>query len=204
MFFGAVFPEIIFFPPAEQPLAAIVSRLTCVTAVLGLCVLGRVEPNRLFLAGFGACAAVFFGFLYLDTGRINQMERNAEMLVRGLPYGHRVMQTIWLPESRIQFMGHIVDRACIGRCFAYSNYEPSTGQFRIRVRAGSPLVTGSAMESETMEEGGYVVQLKDLPIAEIYQCDPKDFTKLCIRELSPGEKNGRLGYPPPPLQDLMP
>lgn len=197
MFFAAVFPEVLFFPPAEQPLALIVSRMTCVTAVLGLCMLGCVEPRKWYLAGFTACAAAFFGFLYLDTGRINQMERDAEMLVKDLPFGHRVMQTIWLPESRIQFMGHIVDRACIGRCFAYSNYEPSTGQFRIRVRAGSPLVTGSAKEAETMEEGGYVVQPTDLPIAEIYQCDPKDFTKLCIRELSAGEKNGRLGYPPP-------
>jgi len=197
MFFAAVFPEVLFFPPAEQPLALIVSRMTCATAVIGLCVLACVEPKTWHLAGFATCAAVFFGFLYVDTGRINRMEQDAEALVRGLPYGHRVMQNIWLPESRIQFMGHIVDRACIGRCFAYSNYEPSTGQFRIRVRAGCPLVTGSAAEAETMEEGGYVVQPKDLPIAEIYQCDPKDFTKLCIRELSAGEKNGRLGYPPP-------
>lgn len=197
LFFAAVFPELLFFPPAEQPFALIVSRLTCVTAVLGLCVLGCIESRRWYFAGLTVCAAVFFAFLYQDTGRINRMERDAEWLVSGLPYGHRVMQSIWLPDSQIQFMGHIVDRACIGRCFAYSNYEPSTGQFRIRVRPGSPLVTSSAAESETMEEGGYIVQAKDLPIAQVYQCDPKDFTKLCIRELAAGEKNGRLGYAPP-------
>jgi hypothetical protein len=197
LFFAAVFPEVIFFPPAEQPLALIVSRLTCVTAVVGMCALGCLPAKRWYFAGLAACAGVFFAFLYQDTGRINRMEENAERLVSGLPPGHRVMQSIWLPDSQIQFMGHIVDRACIGRCVAYSNYEPSTGQFRIRVRPGSPLVTSSAMESETMEEGDYVVQPKDLPVAQVYQCDPMDFTQLCIRELTAGEKNGRLGYAPP-------
>ncbi len=32
---------------------------------------------------------------------------------------------------------------------------------------------------------------------EIYQCDEKNLTKLCIRRLVAGEKNGRLGYKPP-------
>ena len=32
---------------------------------------------------------------------------------------------------------------------------------------------------------------------EIFQCDEKDLTKLCIRSLASGEKNGRLGYEPP-------
>jgi len=32
----------------------------------------------------------------------------------------------------VQFIAHSVDRACIGHCFSYSNYEPSSGQFRVR------------------------------------------------------------------------
>jgi hypothetical protein len=41
------------------------------------------------------------------------------------------------------------------------------------------------------------VQDEDLPMKEIYQCDVKDLTKLCIRDLAAGELNGRLGYKPP-------
>ena len=50
-----------------------------------------------------------------------------------------------------------------------------------------------------MESGFYVVRQEDLPMNEIYQCDDKDLSKLCIRELSAGEENGRIGYRPPPL-----
>jgi hypothetical protein len=31
---------------------------------------------------------------------------------------------------------------------------------------------------------------------QIYQSDAADLTKLCIRDLESGEKNGRLGYKP--------
>jgi hypothetical protein len=48
-----------------------------------------------------------------------------------------------------------------------------------------------------MEAGDYVVQPEDLPMAQIYQCNDKDLTQLCIRQLAAGETNGRLGYHPP-------
>ena len=58
-------------------------------------------------------------------------------------------------------------------------------------------VTGSNDASSAMEEGRYVVQPEDLPITQIYQCDDQDLTKLCMRDLTAGEKNGRIGYHPP-------
>jgi hypothetical protein len=91
----------------------------------------------------------------------------------------------------------MVDRACIGRCFSYANYEPASGQFRIRVRQGSPIVSASDDDNEDMQSGEYTILERDLPMAEIYQCDAKDLTQLCMRELAAGEKNGRLGYKPP-------
>ena len=126
------------------------------------------------------------------------MERQAEDLVRCLHYGRRVTETIWAPQdSRIFFINQFVDRACIGRCFTYSNYEPSSGQFRIRVSPGSPIVTDSAEASQAMEAGEYVVQPQDLPMTQIYQCDEKELTRLCARDLTAGEPNGRIGYHPP-------
>jgi len=29
-------------------------------------------------------------------------------------------------------MTHMIDRACIGHCFSYGNYEPSSAAFRVR------------------------------------------------------------------------
>ncbi|MHB8606933.1 MAG: hypothetical protein ACYDCG_01340 [Candidatus Acidiferrales bacterium] len=175
------------------------SRLTTITAIFGLCLLGCLKPRKWHLAGFGACAIIFFAFLYQDTSTLNRMESEAERLVSPMPFGTRVLSTIWAPlNSRVSFIGHFVDRACIGHCFSYANYEPSSGQFRIRALPGSPVVSASDDDSEDMQAGEYEVQEEDLPAMEIYQCDEKDLTKLCIRSLAAGEKNGRLGYEPNP------
>jgi hypothetical protein len=198
LFTAAMIPELIQLPQYAGPIGLPVSRLTSITAAMGLCVLGHMRPRKWHLAGFAAIAAVYFAFMYQDTDTLNKMEAQAEELVAALPQGRRVTATIWpLPDSRILFVNHIVDRACIGRCFTYSNYEPSSGQFRIRVRPGSPVVTDSAEASEAMEEGEYVVRPEDLPMTQIYQCDANDLTRLCARDLVAGEKNGQIGYRPP-------
>ncbi|HET7258779.1 MAG TPA: hypothetical protein VFI75_03595, partial [Candidatus Acidoferrum sp.] len=174
------------------------SRLTAITAIFGLCVMSCLKPRKWHLAGFGACAIVFFTFLYQDTLVLDHMESATEQLVSRLPFGTRVIETIWSPDdSRISFIGHMVDRACIGRCFSYANYEPASGQFRIRVRQGSPIVSASDDDNEDMQSGEYTLQERDLPAVEIYQCDGKDLTQLCMRDLAAGEKNGRVGYKPP-------
>src|SRR6266568_1093262 len=74
------------------------SRLTSISAIFGLCVLGLLKPRRWHAVGFGACAIVFFAFLYRDTGWLNRLEANAEKLVSDLPPGTRVMATVWAPR----------------------------------------------------------------------------------------------------------
>jgi len=185
----------------------LVVRLTTISAVFGLCVLACLSPKRWQLAGFGAIAAVYFVFLFQDTNALNRMESNAEKLLAGLPYGARVIPTIGAPEdSRVQFIGHLVDRACIGRCFTYSNYEPSSGQFRVRAGQGSPLATDSADDASGMEGGSYEVRDADLPLVQIYQCDAADPTRLCLHQLAAGETTGQAGlHPPvPPKTDPSP
>jgi len=108
-----------------------------------------------------------------------------------------VLATVVAPEdSRLKFVHHTVDRACIGHCFSYENYEASSGEFRVRVHEGSPVVSADVDEAESMASGEYTVQQEDLPLKQIYQCDANDPTKLCIRDLQAGEINGRIGYKP--------
>jgi hypothetical protein len=172
----------------------LVSRLTTISAAFGLCVLGRLKPRGWQVTGFAACAVFFFVFLYQDARTLNGMESQAEELLSGLPWGTKVIATISEPQgSRMEFIAHIVDRACIGRCFSYANYEPSSGQFRIRAREGSPVVTASVEDSEDMQGGAYEVQEEDLPLKLVYQCDPRDLTKLCLRDLAEREKTGQFG-----------
>jgi len=185
----------------------LVYRLTTISAIFGLCVLACLPPKKWQFAGFMAVAIVFFAFLFQDTKTLNRMESNAEKLLSSLPYGTRVIPTIGAPDdSRVQFIGHLVDRACIGRCFTYSNYEPSSGQFRVHARKGSPVATDSADESSDMEGGSYEVQDNDLPLVQIYQCDEADPARLCLHNLAQGETTGQVGlHPPtPPKSDNSP
>lgn len=173
------------------------SRLTTISAILGLCFLGLLKPRKWHFAGFGVCAVVFFAFLNQDTGWLNRLEANAEKLLADLPVGTRVIVTARAPaDSRISFMGHSVERSCIGHCFSYANYEPASREFRVRVQKGSPVATSSTDDAEDMASGEYEVDDTDLPIKQIYQCDSADLTRLCIRDLEAGETNGRLSFKP--------
>jgi hypothetical protein len=195
VFSAMVFPRVIFFPQYAVPFSLLTERLTSITAILGCCLLGVMAPKKWHFAGFSAFAAVFFLFLFLDTGKINRMELQAERYERILPPGQRIIATIWPFSGSRVFINHIVDRSCAGYCFSYGNYEPSSQQFRVRANPGNPIVTSSSEMADAIQSGEYVVQPGDLPIFQIYQCN-LNMTELCMRELAPGEKNGREGLHP--------
>jgi hypothetical protein len=175
----------------------IVSRLTIITIIFALCFLGSLSPQKWHLAALSICGLVFFVFIYQDTALVDRLEANAEKFTRTLPFGTRILKTVAAPPDwRVPFIYHSIDRACIGHCFAFSNYEPSTKQFRLRVTEDSPVAVFDPDDSESMESGEYIVQPDDLPLKQIDQCDPADPTILCIRDLSPNEKNGRLSHHP--------
>jgi len=194
----ALLPESLFTDPTGGAVGLLVTRLTLITAIFGLCWLASLPARSWHLFFSFAVALVFFGFLYQDTAFLSRMEANTERFTHQLPFGTRATSTIFAPENYRTMYLHISDLACIGHCFLVSNYEPSTRQFRIRVQQGSPVVAASVDDSEDMQSGNYDVQEEDLPLKQIYQCDASDLTRICIRDLAEGEKNGRLGYHPAP------
>lgn len=184
----ALVPENLRPSPDAGWIGLLGSRLTTVSAIFGLCFMGLLKPRKWQLVGFGACALVFFASLYQNTGWMNRLEANGEKLVGDLSPGARVIVTLDAPQdSRIRFVHHAVERACIGHCFSYANYEPSSKEFRVRVREGSPVVTSSTDTAEDMAAGEYDIDENDLPMKQIYQCDASDLTKLCIRDLKAGD-----------------
>jgi hypothetical protein len=177
--------------PSSAWIGLLVSRLTIISAIFALCILSSLRPSKPAAIATLACSIFFFTLLYRDTATLNHLESHAESLAAALPFGTRVIPTLASPsDSRIEFVHHIVDRACIGLCFSYSNYEPSSGQFHVRVSQGSPLIAYSTADAQEMEAGNYIVSASDPPLVDIYQCDPTDFTVLCARPLTPGEKTG--------------
>lgn len=191
-------PENLLPDPSAGWIGLLVTRLTIINAIFALCWLATLRRRKWHLAGFAAIAAVYFIFLWQDTGRMNRLETNAEQVTCLLPFGTRVLVTVFQQPGDRPMTIHSVERACIGHCFVYSDYEPATKSFRLRVQPGSPIATSIASDSEDMASGTYEVQEEDLPLKDIYQCDDKDLSKLCIRELATGEENGRLGFHPAP------
>lgn len=188
-------PDGIHIPLYSAALALITPRLTLIAAILLCAWLGALRPRGLHLAGFGILAIVFFTMLYRDTGRLNLMEAKIEELVRTLPPGQRVLGTILPPPHSRFIVQHMLDQACVGHCFSYGNYEPSSGAFRVRVLDANPYVMEDGESTAEMEDGTYVVQPEDLPAYQVYQCGPK-YSDLCIRPLAAGERNDGGAFHP--------
>ena len=173
----------IHFPQYAMPLSAVTPRLTSISAILGCCLLASMRPKKRHFAGYAAIAVVFFALLYHDTAIVNKMEEKAERLIRGLPTGSVVVSMVWHPPGSRMLVEHIVDRACIGRCFSYANYEPASGQFRIRAYVGNPFVTSRLCYSEEeLRSGNCKIEMPSLFAYQIYECG-KLRNDLCIRGL---------------------
>src|SRR5262249_707387 len=72
IFATAVLPQDLRLSPTGGLIGLLISRLTTITAIFGLCVLAQLRPQRWALAGFGACAIAFFGMLYQNTSVLNR------------------------------------------------------------------------------------------------------------------------------------
>jgi hypothetical protein len=180
-------PGGVLLPGYNAPLTYLPDRLTTLSAVIICGLLGLIKPRSWHVVAWATPAVPFFFLLYRDTGIIDDMENQTERLVATLPFGQRVLYTIADGGLRLN-IAHFVDRSCINHCFSYGNYEPSTGQFRIRAMPGNPVVMSRVPDVWRMEVGIYDVRSEDLPADEIYQCGEKG-RQVCLRSLEAGEKN---------------
>jgi hypothetical protein len=183
-------PTRVHLPGYEHALVYISHRMS-LPAALMLCVsLASVRPSRWQAGGLLAAAVLFFSFLFADTHALNGLEREMERVVDRIPASQRVVSALCEPGSRVDPLGHMVDRVCVGRCFSYANYEPSTTQFRVRANPGNGAVTSSYGDSYALQAGAYRVRPTDLPLYEIYFCR-ENALELCVRPLKAGDMSGR-------------
>ncbi|MDE3111106.1 MAG: hypothetical protein KGL02_14370, partial [Acidobacteriota bacterium] len=181
--------------PATTTASLLTERFSTISAVLACCVLGAMRPRIWHFVATGAIAALFFAFLWQDTGRVNRMEAQIVRLVDKLPPGQRVVGSIVSDDTTRVLKQHILDRACIGRCFSYGNYEPGSRDFRVRSRPGNKYVLADFDQAAATEDGDYVVQPRDLPLYQVYECSD-DGQTFCIAPLHAGEKNNAVAAGP--------
>jgi hypothetical protein len=182
---AVLLPSIVVLPRSGQAESLLIERMSLAGAVL-CCGLAAAVPARKWLAaGMAATAAIFFGFIYQDEGALNRVEDRMERVVAQLPAGPRVVSALMDPNLRVFSLLHVIDRACVGRCFSYANYEPSVGQFRVRAERDNGIVVPDFRDSWALQSGGYVVKPRDLPLYRIDLCGAGP-QQLCAAPVAAG------------------
>lgn len=185
-------PNVVVFPSYGIPFSYISDRLSLLAGIMLAAVLAampvRVHEKVLLIA----TTTTFFCFLFADTQQLNRTEDQVSVVVGQLPAGARVLGFFPAPPARVNGLLHVIDRACIGHCFSYANYEPPSRQFRIRAGKGNGVVFDDYADIASAELGKYVVQARDLPLYGVYPCGSR-LADVCSRPLQVGDVNGVMG-----------
>jgi hypothetical protein len=182
-----IFPSAVLLPGFLHALGFIAERMSLGVAVCVCALVGAARPRPFERFAAAALALAFFAFLYADERALNRFEDRMEAAVARLEPGHRVISRVADPDLRVNALAHMVDRVCVGRCFSYANYEPSSAAFRLRARAANPFVAWTIKDSKALESGTYVVKPADVPI---YAVDVDQSGRVAITELKAGERCG--------------
>jgi hypothetical protein len=161
-------------------------RLSLMTAVLVCALLARTNPPRWHTIALASITALFFSFAYVDEWAVNQAETRVREVVAKLPPGARVVLSVLDSPHGIAQIFHLLDRPCIGHCFDYANYEPSSGQFRLRATQPNPYVLSEPEDVAAVGQGTYVVKRTDTPLYRVVLADPAEF-RLRAELVSPGQ-----------------
>jgi hypothetical protein len=182
-----VLPGAIDIPIYRHALVYIAERLSLGAAVCICALLASAPVRPLPRWALAGLTLVLFGFLLHDESALNDFEGRMKQLAMRLPPGQRLLSAPDDESLRVNALAHMIDRVCIGHCYSYANYEPSTWQFRVRAIAPNPYVASNYTDSIEMQVGEYVVQPRDLPL---YELTLDDSGKLMVVSLQAGGPNG--------------
>jgi len=187
-----VIPGSVVLPDYHHALAYIAERMSLALAVCVCAVLGRIFLRPFSRYGLAAVTLVFFLFLFRDERRFNHFEDRIDRAVADLPAGQRVVAPILDPDLRANPLAHMIDRACLGRCYSYANYEPSTAEFRVRTLRPNPFATAEYGDSWKLQNGDYTFRDRDLPLYVLRVSPSGDIT---VRPATAGTASGPSPWP---------
>ncbi len=194
----AILPGAVLIPGFHHGLVYIAERMSLGVGICVCALLGASQPRAMVRYAAVGVAILFFGFLYRDERALNAFEDRMQDTVAQIPPGQRVVSGVEDPSLRANALTHMIDRVCLGRCFSYANYEPSTAQFRIRANSANAIVAADYKDSFDLQQGKYVLKERDAPL---YKLDLENGT-FVIRKLKAGTLCGIAYWKA--LPDLLP
>jgi hypothetical protein len=186
-----ILPTTVLIPGFHHALVYIAERMSLGVGICVCAMLAAANPPKFERYALVVVALVFFGFLFRDERALNSFEDRMQDTVAALPPGQRVISAIDDPGLRVNALAHLIDRVCIGHCYSYANYEPSTAQFRIRAIAENPYVAYTYQDSWLLQAGAYVVKDRDLPL---YQVDLDAGGRMVVKSLRAGVACGSTSW----------
>jgi hypothetical protein len=176
-------PTRILPPGYTTAFVLIAERMSLPQGIL-VCLLLAHLPSSLWRVSVHAALTVaFFIMMYQSESKLAALESLVERAVMQLPRGSRVLSGLCWPESRFNGAYHLLDRACIGHCFSYGNFEPASGQFRLRSQPGNRFVVANIGQSYAYEYEEFLYRPEDVAefrVAGVVGSEPK------IQKLEPG------------------
>jgi hypothetical protein len=173
---------------SDQPqLGYLPQRMSLTVAVMGCAVMARGPVARWQAASCWILLAAYGILLYGDTSVFNRLEDAVSARVSRLKPGQRVIVAAGIPNMRVNMLAHMVDRACIGHCFSYANYEPCTLDFRLRATGRNYAAAANCDDSFAMQMGTYVVAADDPALVQVNIC-PGD--RVVVTDLHIGQVAG--------------
>ena len=186
-----ILPSSVLLPGYHNVLAFLAQRMSLGVAICLCAALAPARPRKLELYAGMLAALLFFGFLYTDERALNDFEDGMERAVATLPPGQRVVSAFSDPGLRVLALTHMIDRVCVGRCYSYANYEPSSGQFRIQVTSENKYIASTYEQSWQLQHGTYIVRESDLPL---YLVDFDADGRMAVKRLKAGEPGGTTAW----------
>jgi hypothetical protein len=162
-----ILPTTILIPGFRHALVYIAERMSLGAGICVCALLGSAPVRAFHKWALLATAGIFFAFLWRDERALNRFEDGMTGVIATLEPMQRVVSPFVDPELRVNALAHMVDRACLERCFSYANYEPSTAQFRVRAAPGNLYVAGDYGDSWDLQNGKHVVRRGEPPLVRI-------------------------------------
>jgi hypothetical protein len=193
---SAALPLTIQFPNQGNVFSLIPERLSIFIAVLFCAFVGGLQIGRLLMGMSVLLCGIYFTFFYADTRAYNQVERQVNTLLDNVPAGARVICEVDDSNSPMK-MQHPAFMSCIGRCFNYADYEPATGQFRIRALQPNSVAASTMDTLKEFAMGTHVVTQAEAPIYAVCASeDPRQ--RFVLRRLEAGETTCTASLPTAP------
>jgi hypothetical protein len=178
-------PSAIKFPQYQFGLLFISERISLFIAILFCAVIGAGGRGRAMTRLSSLMAIAFFAFVFIDVRAINGVDAELTSLVSRLPPGQRVVASLQ-DSAGLNGLVHVVDWACIGRCYDYANYEPGTAQFRIRVLRRNQVVAPTITIAQEIEAGHHIVAPDEAPLYSVCP-GPDSEHRLRLQRMAAGD-----------------